>query len=316
LAAESDGQAAAKRGFGFDALSNNVKGLLLVAAAAASAATMHNLIRYMTVEQGFHSFEVAFFRNCMGLIIFVPVLARHGFGLFRTTKLPWHLGRAGINAGAMLCWFSALALIPVGDATAVSLVGPVFVALLAMMFLGEKVGVRRWTGILIAVAGAAVVVRPGVVDVNLGSWLVLCSMALVSGSKVIAKSLSKYDTPTTIVAYVTLLMTPITLVPALFVWQWPTLSQLPWLIAIGLLGTTGHLLFTNAYRLADVSLVDPASFMRMVWAALISYVVFDEFPDTWTWAGAAIIVVGTTWMATQGRGHDRDVKRMPGAPVD
>ncbi|MEK9662080.1 MAG: DMT family transporter [Alphaproteobacteria bacterium] len=311
----SGGDAPPRRRFNLDAIPNNVKGVLLVAAAAASAATMHNIIRYMTVDQGFHSFEVAFFRNAMGLIIFVPVLFRHGFSLFRTTRLPWHLGRSAVNATAMLCWFSALALIPVGDATAVSLIGPVFVAILAMIFLGEKVGVRRWVGILVAVAGAAVVVRPGVVDVNLGTWLVLISMVLVSGSKAIAKWLSQYDTPTTIVAYVTLLMTPITLVPALFVWQWPTLAQLPWLVAIGLLGTTGHLLFTNAYRLADVSLVDPASFMRMVWAALISYFVFDEFPDAYTWTGAAIIVIGTTWMATRGR-SDRDVKRMPGQPVD
>jgi drug/metabolite transporter (DMT)-like permease len=298
----------------FDGLSNNVKGILLVAGAAASAATMHNIIRYMTVEHGFHAFEVAFFRNFMGLIIFVPVIARHGFGLLRTQKLPWHIGRAAINAGAMLCWFSALALIPVGDATAVSLIGPVFVALLAMFVLGEKVSVNRWIGILLAVAGACVVVRPGYTEISLGTWLVLSSMVMVSASKVTAKWLSQFDTPTTIVAYVTLLMTPITLVPALFVWQWPTLEEFGWLTAIGLLGTTGHLLFTNAYRLADVSLVDPASFMRMVWAALISYAVFDEFPDAWTWGGSAIIVIGTTWMARRGRAPD--VKRMPGAPVD
>ena len=122
-------------------------------------------------------------------------------------------------------------------------------------------------------------------------------MLLVSNSKIMAKMLSKHDSPTTIVAYVTLLMTPVTLVPALFFWQWPSFEQLLWLTGLGLCGTTGHLLFTNAYRLADVSLVDPISSMRMVWAAVISYVVFSEFPDTWTWIGAGIIVVGTSYMA-------------------
>ena len=275
--------------------------VLLVMASAGSAATMHNLIRYMTVEQGFHAFEVAFFRNFLGLIILVPVFMRQGFGLLRTQKFPLHVGRALVNAGAMLCWFTALALIPVGDATAVSLIGPVFVALLAMMFLGEKVGPRRWIGIGLAVAGGLVVVRPGVVDVNLGTWLVLLAMLLVSNSKIMAKWLSGHDKPTTIVAWVTLLMTPLTLVPAVFVWQWPNFEQLLWLAGIGVCGTTGHLLFTNAYKLADVSLVDPVSFMRMVWAALISYVVFSEFPDSWTWAGAGLIVVGTTYMARRDR---------------
>ena len=275
--------------------------VLLVMASAGSAATMHNLIRYMTVEQGFHAFEVAFFRNFLGLIILVPVFMRQGFGLLRTQKFPLHVGRALVNAGAMLCWFTALALIPVGDATAVSLIGPVFVALLAMMFLGEKVGPRRWIGIGLAVAGGLVVVRPGVVDVNLGTWLVLLAMLLVSNSKIMAKWLSGHDKPTTIVAWVTLLMTPLTLVPAVFVWQWPNFEQLLWLAGIGVCGTTGHLLFTNAYKLADVSLVDPVSSMRMVWAALISYVVFSEFPDSWTWAGAGLIVVGTTYMARRDR---------------
>jgi drug/metabolite transporter (DMT)-like permease len=288
-------------------MSNSVKAILLVVGASASAATMHNLIRYMTVEEGLHAFEVAFFRSFLGLIIFVPVIARHGFGLLRTDMLAWHVGRALVNAAAMLCIISALALMPVGDATAVSLIGPVFVALLAMFFLGEKVGPRRWFGISLAVAGAFVVVRPGFVDVNLGTVLVLMSMLLVSNSKIMAKMLSKHDSPTTIVAYVTLLMTPVTLVPALFVWQWPNFEQLLWLTGLGLCGTTGHLLFTNAYRLADVSLVDPISSMRMVWAAVISFVVFAEFPDTWTWIGAGIIVVGTSYMAR--RDAVRGVKR-------
>lgn len=288
-------------------MSNSLKAILLVVGASASAATMHNLIRYMTVEEGLHPFEVAFFRSFLGLIIFVPVIARHGFGLLRTDKLPWHVGRALVNAAAMLCIISALALIPVGDAVAVSLIGPVFVALLAMFFLGEKVGPRRWFGISLAVAGAFVVVRPGFVEVNLGTVLVLMSMLLVSNSKIMAKMLSKHDSPTTIVAYVTLLMTPVTLVPALFFWQWPSFEQLLWLTGLGLCGTTGHLLFTNAYRLADVSLVDPIGSTRMIWAAVISYVVFSEFPDTWTWIGAGIIVVGTSYMAR--RDAVRGVKR-------
>lgn len=288
-------------------MSNSVKAILLVVGASASAATMHNLIRYMTFEEGLHAFEVAFFRSFLGLIIFVPVFARQGFGLLRTNMLAWHVGRGLVNAAAMLCIISALALMPVGDAVAISLIGPVFVALLAMFFLGERVGPRRWFGISLAVAGAFVVVRPGVVEVNLGTGLVLMSMLLVSNSKIMAKMLSKHDSPTTIVAYVTLLMTPVTLVPALFVWQWPTFEQLLWLTGLGLCGTTGHLLFTNAYRLADVSLVDPIGSMRMIWAAVISFVVFAEFPDTWTWIGAGIIVVGTSYMAR--RDAVRGVKR-------
>ena len=271
---------------------NSVKAILLVVGAAAVAATMHNIMRYLTVEEGLHAFEVAFFRSFFGLIIFIPVIAKNGFGLFRTDMLPWHLGRGLVNAAAMLCMVTALSLIPVGDVAAISLVGPVFVALLAILFLGEKVGPRRWLGIALAVTGAFVVVRPGIVPINLGTVLVLTATLLVSNSKIMAKMLSRHDSPTTIVAYVTLLMTPVTLIPALFVWQWPNFEQFLWLIAIGLCGTTGHLLFTHAYKLADVSLVEPVSAMRMVWAALISYVVFAEFPDTWTWTAGGVHCTG------------------------
>ena len=100
---------------------------------------------------------------------------------------------------------------------------------------------------------------------------------------------------------------PITLIPAIFVWQWPSIDQLLWLAAIGVCGTTGHLLFTNAYRIADVSLVDPIGFMRLIWGALLGYFLFSEFPDVYTWIGAGIIVLGTTYMAQRDkvRGTDR-----------
>ena len=102
---------------------NSVKAILLVVGASASAAAMHNIVRYLTTEEGLHAFEVAFFRSFFGLIIFVPVMARHGLALFRTEMLPWHLGRGLVNAAAMICMVSALSLIPVGDVAAVSLVG-------------------------------------------------------------------------------------------------------------------------------------------------------------------------------------------------
>ncbi|MEP4886210.1 MAG: EamA family transporter, partial [Alphaproteobacteria bacterium] len=197
-------------------MSNSVRAILLVIGAAGLAATMHNIVRYLTFEQGLHAFEVAFFRSFFGLIIFVPVIARQGIGLLRTEKLPWHFARGLVNAASMICVLAALALIPVGDVVAISLIGPVFVALLAILFLGEKVGPRRWLGIALAVAGAFVILRPGFVEISLGTMLALASILLVSNSRIMAKMLSRYDSPTTIVAYLTLFMTPITLIPALF----------------------------------------------------------------------------------------------------
>ena len=277
-----------------------VRGLLLIVLASAFFAAMHNTIRFMTVTEDIHPFELAFFRVAFGVLVFIPFFLRSGIGILRTHKFSWHFGRAFINAMSMLSWFTALSLMPVGDATAVSLIGPVFVAILAMIFLGEHVGRMRWFGIVLAIVGGLLVVRPGFTEISSGVWLVLFSAFAVSFSKLIAKILTGHDSPTTIVAYMTLLMTPIMFVPAFFVWQTPTLYQLGYMALIGVFGTIGHLLFVQAYKLADMSLVEPAMFTRMVWAALLSLILFSEFPTPWTWAGAGVIVVGTTLLAPQG----------------
>ena len=282
-----------------------VRGLLLVVLASAFFAAMHNTIRFVTLTEGLHSFEVVFFRVAFGLLVFIPFFIRSGVGVLRTQKLSWHIGRSFLNTVSMLSWFTALTLMPVGDATAVSLIGPVFVAILAMVFLGEHVGPMRWLGIFLAVAGGLIVVRPGFTEISSGVWLVLFSAVMVSNSKLIAKILPRHDSPTTIVAYMTILAIPITAVPAFFVWQTPTPFQLLFLAMIGVFGTIGHLLFVQAYKLADMSLVEPAMFTRMIWAALISLVLFAEFPSPWTWAGAGVIVVGTTLLAR------KEVRRVP-----
>lgn len=295
-----------------EAIPPGVRGVLLVVLASAFFASMHNTIRYVTFDEGVDPFIVAFFRNFLGLIVFIPIFLRMGIGVLRTPKIHWHMGRALLNSASMLSWFTALSLMPVADATAVSLIGPVFIALLAMVFLKEHVGPVRWLGIALAIIGGLIVVRPGFTEVSSGVWLVLFSAVAVSNSKIIAKVLTRTEGPATIVAYLTLLMTPITLIPALFVWETPTLYQLGFMAVIGICGTVGHLLFVQAYKLADISLVEPAMFTRMVWAALIGYVVFAEFPEFWTWIGAGVIVVGTTLLS---RREARTTPR-PVSPVE
>jgi drug/metabolite transporter (DMT)-like permease len=286
-----------------------VVAFLMVVLAAAIFAAMHNAIRFVTVSEGVHPFEVAFVRNLFAVSLFAPWLLKNGIGALRTKRLGLHFGRATLNSIAMLAWFTALSLIPVADATALSLMGPVFVALLAIVFLGERVGPRRWLGIGLAVVGGLIIIRPGFAEVGLGPLLILTSAIVVSGSKLIAKVLSGTESAPTIVALLTILMTPILMVPALFVWQTPTLPQLGLMAVIGFLGTIGHLLFVQAYKMADISLVEPAIFTRMIWAALIGLVLFSEFPDLWTWIGGAVIVIGTTYIAR--REAVRGVKKVP-----
>jgi len=256
---------------------------------------MHVTVRYLTAE--IHAFEIAFFRNAFAFLMLTPWLVRLERGALRTNRIHLHVVRAVFNSIAMLTWYVALSLLPVADAVSLTLLGPVFVAIGAMWFLGESVTRGRWLGIAIATSGAMVIIRPGFESVGIGTALVITSTATVSVSRLVAKNLARTDRTPTIVGYLSLFMTPLTLVPALTVWTWPTLTQYGLLAMVGGLGTLAHILYIRGYKLADVSRVEPAMFMRVVWAAVLGLLVFAEFPDLWTWIGAAIVVAGTTYIA-------------------
>ena len=260
--------------------------------AGALFASMHGTVRLISFD--LHPFVITFYRNLFGFLVLVPLLVRGGAGMFKTKRFGFHSMRACVNAMSMLCWFTALSLIPLADATALTLTGPLFVTLGAMIAFGERVRVWRWTALILGVIGALMVVRPGFEAVNIGALLAIVATALAAISKLFAKSLTKTEDPATIAAYVQFLMTPITLVVAMFYWQWPTTEQLFGLMAIGTLGSLGHLFTAKAYAIADLSFAEPLVFTRMIWATAFGYVAFSEIPDIWTWAGAVTIVLATT----------------------
>ena len=277
--------------------------VLLMLAASLALASMHGSVRFVRfVSAGLHPFEIAFFRNVFGFCVLIPWLARIGVAAFATRKLPLHLVRGVLNGGSMLMWFLGLSLIPLAEATALSLASPLIATAGAILFLGEPVRGHRWLGLGLGVAGMLTILRPGFEEIGLGAAAVLLSAVLVTASKLIAKTLTRTESPTAIVAWLTLLMIPVTAIPAAFVWQTPTASQLLMLLGIGALGSCGHLCLVHAYRLADVGLVEPLVFFRLVWAALLGFLIFAEIPDAWVWIGGLLIVAATTWLARREAG--------------
>ena len=274
--------------------------VLLMLAASLALASMHGSVRFVSAD--LHPFEIAFFRNVFGFCVLIPWLARIGVAAFATRKLPLHLVRGVLNGGSMLMWFLGLSLIPLAEATALSLASPLIATAGAILFLGEPVRGHRWLGLGLGVAGMLTILRPGFEEIGLGAAAVLLSAVLVTASKLIAKTLTRTESPTAIVAWLTLLMIPVTAVPAAFVWQTPTASQLLMLLGIGALGSCGHLCLVHAYRLADVGLVEPLVFFRLVWAALLGFLIFAEIPDAWVWIGGLLIVAATTWLARREAG--------------
>jgi|TARA_Y100000588_G_scaffold358304_1_gene416313 drug/metabolite transporter (DMT)-like permease len=280
-----------------ETVSTPVRGIILAIASGAFFASMHGSVRLLS--QDLDAMEIAFFRAFFGFVFFTPILLRTRLSILKTARFPLHMLRGLFNGASLLLWFTALSLVPLGDATALSLTGPLFVALGAIFILGETIRGPRWIALGVGFAGTLIIVRPGFQEINLGMILVLVSMLCVTCSKLIAKSLARTDQPSTIVAYLSLTMMVPSGVALLFVWQTPTWSQLVMMIMIGFLASCGHMLLTTAYKIADISLIEPVVFARLIWAAIVGWFMFSEFPGVWVWLGAALIVLASTWLARQ-----------------
>jgi drug/metabolite transporter (DMT)-like permease len=190
----------------------------------------------------------------------------------------------------MLCWFWSVSLLPITEATALGFTAPFFTTILAALVLGEIVRLRRWTAVIVGFAGALVILRPGFGDLPLfGAMVALTAAATQACSTVMIKSLARTESPNAIVAYMGIYLTPMSLIPALFFWTWPSWEMLGWMALLGLVGTLAHLCFARALGAADASAVVPIDFARLVFVAVIGIVVFNQIPSAWTWVGAAVI---------------------------
>jgi drug/metabolite transporter (DMT)-like permease len=298
MAASRDGSrpAEAAAAPGDDAL----KGALLMLASTLLFALMHASIRH--VADHLHAFQIAFFRNLFGTLVLLPWLLRFGLEPFRTGRLRLHLLRVAFNLVAMMTFFYALTITPLAQVTALGFTAPIFATLLAIPILGETVRLRRWAAILLGFAGTLIILRPGVAEIGLGHIMTLVSSLAWACALMTIKALGRTEQSVTIIAYMTLLMTPLSLIPALFVWQWPSGGDLLWLIWIGVIGTLGQYLMTESLRLADTAVVMPFDFFKLVWVSLIAWLAFAEVPGLATWIGGAVIFTSTlyiTWREQQ-----------------
>ena len=276
-------------------LSGNLRGVLLMFVATICFSVMHALIRYMSAE--LHPFELAFFRNLFGLLVVAPWFMRYGLKPLKTKRLGLHALRAGINAMAMLMFFYAVSITPLADVAALSFTAPIFATVLAIFILGEVVGFRRWCAILFGFCGTLVLLRPGLEVVSDGQLLVVASASFWACALIVIKILGRTESSVTIITYLILLMAPLSVIPAAMVWSTPSFQQLGVMAAMGVLGTFGQLLMTQALKEGDTNAVMPLDFLKMIWAVLLGFFVFGEVPGIFTWVGGAMIFASITYIA-------------------
>jgi drug/metabolite transporter (DMT)-like permease len=291
LAARNDAVEAASKA----RTSDPIAGIFWVTLAMALFAGLAASSRY-AMSLGYHPLQVAFLRFLAALVLMLPLLAWRGTGLMRSSAPQLYAVRAVISLFSMTAWFWAIALIPLGELTAIGFLSPLFGTLAAIVLLGEKVRARRWTALAIGFIGAMIMLRPGMSPVGMGQGMALFSALAGGVMAVLLKQLSGHDDPDKIVFLTTLIMTPLALIPALFVWKPPGLELLPVLLVIGATGVLGHTCLMRGFRAADASLVLTFEFSRLPFAVALGFLMFGELIDVWTWLGAAIIFVSAIYI--------------------
>ncbi len=268
-------------------------------AAALGFSMMNAMVRVVAAD--LNALEIAFFRNFFALIFLLPWLARAGRAGLRTGRLGTHFFRSVIALGAMSCWYFSIAILPLGLAVALNFTLPLFATIGAALFLGEIVRARRWSATLIGFAGVLIILGPGFAEggggTTLAMLLPILAAVFMALSILLVKSLSRSESPVLIVFYMNLFLTPLSLIPALFVWRWPSLPVFGYLVAIGLLAAVAHLALVQAFSRADASAIAPLDYMRLPFIAVIAYFAFGEVPDLWTWVGAAVIAAAAIYIA-------------------
>ncbi|MSO74661.1 MAG: DMT family transporter [Alphaproteobacteria bacterium] len=276
-------------------LPGQAKGLLLVVVSTVAFAVMQALISYTTRTE--HPFEVVFWRNLFGLAAIAPFFLRHGFGVFRTKRLHHHAFRNVIHLGSMMMFFYGVSLTPLATVSALSFTSPLFAALLAVILLRERIRARRVTALVIGFIGTLIIIRPGFIELQPGSLMVLGSSFIWGFVMVNIKSLGSSESSLTSTAYMAVIMTPLSLIPALFHWSWPPPATIGLFAAMGALGTLAHIALAQAFREADATAVLPADFLRMIWASLLGFAFFGEVPEVLVWVGGAMIFGATIYIA-------------------
>ncbi|MEO1678301.1 MAG: DMT family transporter [Pseudomonadota bacterium] len=241
--------------------------------------------------------ESAFLRYALGLVFLIPMWPQLRAARLTSRALKLFTLRGLAHAGGVILWFYGMTQITIAEVTAMNYMTPVYVTLGAALFLGERLAVRRILAVLAAMAGALLILRPGVRELSTGHLaMVLCAISL-AGSYLLAKRLSGMATPAVIVGSLSVTVTVILAPVAMAVWVPPTLEELAWLMLVAAFATAGHYTMTLAFQAGPLAVTQPVTFLQLVWAVSVGALFFGEPVDGWVVAGGLLIMAAVSYIA-------------------
>jgi drug/metabolite transporter (DMT)-like permease len=238
-------------------------------------------------------FQIMLMRSVLGMVLLWPLVhAAGGLSAMRTQRLPQHAARNVVHYAAQYGWFVALTLIPLAQLVSIEFTMPIWSAVLAVFFLGERMNTRKWLAVVLGLVGVAVIVRPSAGSVDLGQLIALACALGFTISVVLVKSLTRTESAVAIIFWMLVVQSAIGLVPALMVWQWPSAPIWGWVVVVAFCGTFSHYCFARAMQHADATVVVPMDFLRVPLTALVGWLVYAEALDLFTGLGVGLILAG------------------------
>lgn len=238
-------------------------------------------------------FEVMLFRSLIATIILTPIVMLNGGLRDRVSQLKLHAARNVIHYVGQYAWFSALLLIPLAEVIAIEFTMPLWIAILAAAFLGERLYGWKIAALIVGFGGVLMIVKPGL-TLNVGHMVALTAALLFAVSVTLTKYITRRDTALTVIFFMFTMQTAIGAIPAWLTWVWPSVHSLPFVAVVALAGTSSHYCLSKAISLADASVVMPMDFLRLPLSAFLGYWLYNEGLDGWSLAGGALILAANT----------------------
>ena len=268
-------------------MNNNTKAILLTVSGSFFAVLMESLIR--SAQYDSNVYTIGFLRFLFGLIIIFPYLIKKKFIPYKTKNFKFYFIRGLFNLPMMILGFGALVYVPFEQFKALHFLSPIIVVLLSFIIFREKIYMYRILALVIGFIGMLIIVRPGILDYNIGTIMILISLTFWSLIIIVSKFVSKDDSPITMVTYQYTLMTIFALPLAIYFWQMPSLQSLIFVFIGAISGTILHLSLALSYKYAELSVTQPVWFSGLIFGSAFGFFVFNETPDVWTWIGGIVV---------------------------
>lgn len=244
------------------------------------------------LTQDLSPFQVVWVRQCGLFAVALVILIRLGPTVLRSAAPGLQIARGIAAAGSATCFLIGVSIVPLADATAVAFIAPFLVTLLAAFALGEAVGIRRWTAVVIGFIGALIIIRPGMGVVDPAMGLVVIAAGLFALRQILSRRLGGADPIATTICYTALVAFVLVSLPLPFFWTQPSgWSVVSLMVAIAAMAGVAEILVIRALALAQAVVVAPLQYSLLIWTTGYGYWLFGQFPDAWTWLGATILMI-------------------------